>query len=104
MGTGTLEMVLSGLGEAAGALGNAAVQLYTFIAITLLYFDCRRRREGEDLDQALDQLGAPRLSDLKAGPSSATLGDSTGDTVNPPSQDAAEGSAEPDEEPPRWTP
>ncbi|MDY7096228.1 MAG: hypothetical protein SX243_24905 [Acidobacteriota bacterium] len=40
MGTGTLEMVLSGLGEAAGALGNAAVQLYTFIAITLLYFDC----------------------------------------------------------------
>lgn len=51
---------ISALGEAFGALGTTAVQIYAASAMTLLYFDCRRRQEGEDLEQALDRLGVPR--------------------------------------------
>lgn len=41
-----------------GALGQVAVQLYVSFGIALLFFEVRRRKEGADLEAAIDGLGA----------------------------------------------
>ncbi|MGH9323206.1 MAG: hypothetical protein ACRD3V_25400 [Vicinamibacteria bacterium] len=43
-------------GTALGALANAAVYLYINLGIALLFLDVRRRREGADLDEVLQEL------------------------------------------------
>lgn len=65
-GAATAALWLSVLGELFGALGTTAVQIYSFTAITLLFLDCRRRKEGEDLEEALDRLGARRPGERAA--------------------------------------
>jgi hypothetical protein len=39
-----------------GSLAQSAVVLYLSFGMALLYFDVRRRREGYDLEAALDEL------------------------------------------------
>jgi len=40
-------------GQVAGMLVNVLVYLYTFMALSLLFFDLRRRREATDIESAL---------------------------------------------------
>lgn len=42
--------------QVLGALGSAAVQIYLFFGLSLLFFDCRRRKEGQDLEDAVALL------------------------------------------------
>jgi hypothetical protein len=42
-----------------GSLANTAVAVYMAFALTLLYFDLRGRREGQDLEAAIDELAGP---------------------------------------------
>jgi len=37
---------------------NACTQLFTMSGVSILYFDVRRRREGLDLEQAVERLGS----------------------------------------------
>jgi hypothetical protein len=37
---------------------NACTQLFTMSGVSILYFDVRRRREGIDLERAVEQLGS----------------------------------------------
>jgi hypothetical protein len=43
-------------GAALGSLANAALYLYVNLGLALLFLDVRRRREGADLDAALQEL------------------------------------------------
>lgn len=54
---------------AIGSLAQSAVVLYLSFGMALLYFDVRRRREGLDLEAALDELlGAAGAGPAEAGP------------------------------------
>jgi hypothetical protein len=44
-----------------GSLANTAVAVYMAFGLTLLYFDLRGRREGQDLEAAIDDLAGPAL-------------------------------------------
>lgn len=50
------------------SLATTAIQLYTSFGLGLIFLDVRRRREGEDLEAALDALGAPGGSRPEAEP------------------------------------
>ncbi|HEX4953944.1 MAG TPA: hypothetical protein VF017_11190 [Thermoanaerobaculia bacterium] len=47
---------MMGLATLVGTFGQAAAQLYFFNALSLLYFDVRRRREAPDLVEALAEV------------------------------------------------
>lgn len=47
--------------NALGALATIAIFIYVNFAVALLYRDVRGARDGTDLHEALDGLGAPRL-------------------------------------------
>jgi len=49
-----------------GTLATEAVVLYMCFAVALFYFDLRWRREGGDLEEALDELGAPPAPENEA--------------------------------------
>ena len=51
-----------------GALAQLAVQLYVDFAMAFLYFDQRRRKEGTDLEAALDQLAGDLAGERGAVP------------------------------------
>jgi hypothetical protein len=42
-----------------GSLGRVAVQVYVSFGVALLFFEVRHRKEGADLESAIDSLGAP---------------------------------------------
>jgi hypothetical protein len=47
-------------GQFTGTLAQMAAQLFLAFALALFYFDLRRRKEGEDLQAAIDRIaGAP---------------------------------------------
>jgi len=48
-----------------GSLTNTTIQLYMGCALGLLFLDIRRRREGTDLEEALDAMGAPALAEAE---------------------------------------
>ena len=43
---------------ALAAMAQAAVQLYVSFGLVLLFFDTRRRKEGSDLESAIEGLAA----------------------------------------------
>ncbi len=45
-------------GAVLGSLAEVAVTLYLSFGLTLLYFDLRRRKEGDDLEAAVAALEA----------------------------------------------
>lgn len=58
-----------------GSLAQSAVVLYLSFGMALLYFDVRRRREGDDLEAALDELGGrPPASSSRMGTGTETGG------------------------------
>jgi len=57
MGRTTLLQVPS---QFLGTLVNIAVRIYVCFGIALLFFDVKRRREGRDLERAIDHLVASR--------------------------------------------
>ncbi len=53
------EFALQAPAQVLGSLVQTAVQLYVAFALALFYFDVRKRREGFDLEAAIDQLAGP---------------------------------------------
>jgi hypothetical protein len=52
--------------NALAMLGQVAVHLYVSFGISLLYFDVRRRKEGRDLESAVDSLAQRAPADSPA--------------------------------------
>jgi hypothetical protein len=56
-----------------GALANAAVNLYVCFATVLLFFDLRRRREGEDIEAELNAVAGGKSYAIRRVMESGTV-------------------------------